>query len=113
APARSVARDADLYVDQLFRDAPGEGAAMIVSHTSRFVVDLNRSEGDIDGDAVEGAGRAPWPRGLVWRLTTDGEPILTAPIPRHELDRRLEAVYRPYHRALAALLERKIERFGF
>jgi N-formylglutamate amidohydrolase len=113
APARSIARDADLYVDQLFQDVPDEGATLLVARYSRFVVDLNRSERDVDGEAVEGGGRPPWPRGLVWRLTTDGDPILTAPIPRAELERRLATVYRPYHGALQALLQRKIQRFGY
>ena len=113
APARSIARDADLYVDRLFQDAPSEGATLVVANTSRFVVDLNRGEDDWDGEAVEGGGRAPWPRGLVWRLTTDGDPILAERLPRRELERRLELVYRPYHRAVEAILERKLARFGF
>ncbi len=112
APARSIARDADLYVDELCRDAPVEGATLLVARTSRLVVDLNRGEGDLDGEAVEGGGRASQPRGLVWRLTTDGDPILAAPLPRRELERRLDAVYRPYHRTLEALLQRKLARFG-
>jgi N-formylglutamate amidohydrolase len=113
APARSIARDADLYVDQLFQDVPGEGATLITARYSRIVVDLNRSESDVDGEAVEGGGRTPWPRGLVWRLTTDGDPILAAPIPRQELERRLATVYRPYHRALQGLIQRKIQCFGY
>jgi N-formylglutamate amidohydrolase len=112
APARSIARDADLHVDELCQDVPREGATLIRAHHSRFVVDLNRSPSDFDGEAVEGGGRAPWPRGLVWRLTTDGDPILPAPIPRHELERRLDLVYRPYHRALEGLVARKLARFG-
>jgi N-formylglutamate deformylase len=112
APARSIARDADLHVDALCQDAPSEGATLIAARAHRFVVDLNRGEGDMDGEAVEGGGRTPSPRGVVWRLTTDGDPILAGPIPRRELERRLEAVYRPYHRALEALLLRKLERFG-
>jgi N-formylglutamate deformylase len=112
APARSIARDADLYVDELFRDVPGEGATLLTARASRFVVDLNRSEVDVDGEAVEGAGRARNPRGVVWRLTTDGDPILAEPLPRLELERRLDAVYRPYHRTLEALLQRKRDRFG-
>ena len=112
APARSIARDADLYVDQLFCDAPREGATLMIARVSRFVVDLNRSEADVDDEAVEGGGRVPSPRGLVWRLTTDGDPLLSAPLPRRELERRLALVYRPYHRALDALLQRKLARFG-
>lgn len=112
APARSIARDADLYVDELSADVPDEGATLLVAKVSRFVVDLNRGETDLDGEAVEGGGRTPAPRGLVWRLTTDGDPMLAAPLPRRELERRLDAVYRPYHRALAALLQRKLAHFG-
>jgi N-formylglutamate amidohydrolase len=112
APARSIARDADLLVDELCQDAPNEGATLLVANMSRFVVDLNRSPTDYDADAVEGGGRTPWPRGLVWRLTTDGDPMLEHAIPRAELERRLDRVYRPYHRTLQGLLERKLERFG-
>src|SRR5689334_3002733 len=73
APAASVARDADLYVDALFADAPAEGATLLVARASRYVVDLNRSESDCDREAVEGGGKDPWPRGLIWRLTTEGD----------------------------------------
>jgi N-formylglutamate deformylase len=113
APARSIGRDADLYVDQLFQDAPSEGATLIVAQMSRYVVDLNRGETDVDADAVEGAGRAPWARGLIWRLTTEGDPILLARLSRPELERRLDQVYRPYHRAVQAAVSRKVARFGF
>jgi N-formylglutamate amidohydrolase len=113
APARSIGRDADLHVDQLFQDAPDEGATLIYARSSRYVIDLNRSETDVDEHAVEGAGRAPWSRGLIWRLTTDGDPILLGRLPRSELERRLEQIYRPYHRALQGLLARKVARFGF
>jgi N-formylglutamate amidohydrolase len=100
-------------VDELFRDAPASGATLIVARTSRYVVDLNRAESDFDGETVEGGGRTPSPRGVVWRLTTDGDPVLCARLPHAELERRLDAVHRPYHRALQALLQRKVERFGF
>jgi N-formylglutamate amidohydrolase len=112
APARSIGRDADLYVDALFQDAPDHGATLLVAQMSRFVIDLNRSETDCDAEAVAGAGATPWPRGLIWRLTTDGDPVLLGRIPQRELARRLEQVYRPYHAALAGLLARKRARFG-
>ncbi len=113
APARAVARDADLFVDELFADAPALGATLLVARTSRYLVDLNRAEGDFDAESVEGGGRTPSPRGVVWRLTTDGEPVLCARLPRSELQRRIDAFHRPYHRALAGLLQRKCDRFGF
>jgi N-formylglutamate amidohydrolase len=113
APARSIARDADLYVDGLYADAPAMGATMLVARTSRYVIDLNRSEVDVDGEVVEG-GRPDirLHHGLVWRTTSDGERALSRRLTPGELHERLEAVWRPYHRALAELIERKRERFG-
>src|SRR5689334_35060 len=76
APARCIGRDADLYVDELFQDAPAEGASLLVARASRYVIDLNRSEDDYDSEAVEGGGLRPSARGLIWRLTTEGNQIL-------------------------------------
>ena len=75
APAFAIARDADLFVDELFQDAPSVGATLLRAHTSRFVVDLNRGPDDYDAEAVDGGSRSPWPRGVVWRLATDGERV--------------------------------------
>lgn len=112
-PLRSVARDADLYVDELYADAPETGATLLVAHTSRYLIDLNRAEDDFDASAVEGGAASPSrARGLVWSLTTDNEPALSRPLTRAELDERLAAVYRPYHETLLGLLDRKRARFG-
>jgi N-formylglutamate amidohydrolase len=113
APARSLVRDADLYVDELYREAPIEGATLLVSHVSRYVCDLNRSESDVDAATVDGGGSRATPHGLVWRTTTDDQPALGAPLPRSELIRRLRDFYRPYHARLSEILERKRHRFGF
>jgi N-formylglutamate amidohydrolase len=113
APARSIARDADLYVDALYQDAPADGATVLVARASRYVIDVNRSEGDVDGEVVEG-GRADvrMQHGLVWRATSEGEPALARKLSRAELEERLDLVWRPYHRELAAIIERKRARFG-
>ncbi|WP_394827513.1 N-formylglutamate amidohydrolase [Pendulispora albinea] len=122
APARSIAQDADLYVDELYADAPSEGATLLVAHTSRYVLDLNRGEEDWDREAVAAPasfrggtnhGSARMPRGLVWRLTTDGQPALARPLSLAELDERIDRIHRPYHRTLWSVLERKRERFGY
>jgi N-formylglutamate deformylase len=114
APARAIGHDADLYVDELYAEAPAHGATLITSHVSRYVCDLNRSELDVDAESVEGSPpHARATRGIIWRLTSEGARVLEAPLPRVELERRLDTYYRPYHRALAAVLERKRARFGF
>lgn len=113
APAVSLGRDADLYVDDLFADAPLSGAALLVAKQSRYVIDLNRGESDVDPYSVEGGSARPTPHGLIWRTTTEGQPALAAPLPRRELERRLERYYRPYHARLAELLEERKREFGF
>ena len=113
APARSIGRDADLWVDELYQDAPLHGATMLIARTSRYLVDLNRSEKDVDSESVEGApANARATRGIVWRLTSDGFRVLDAPLSHRELDRRLDTYYRPYHRTLAELIDRKRAKFG-
>jgi N-formylglutamate deformylase len=112
APARSLGYDADLYVDDLYADAPLEGATLVTAHISRYVCDLNRAEGDVDSLSVEGGPTRPAPHGLVWRLTTENQPALTQPLSQKELTRRLQRIYRPYHAALSEILLRKQRRFG-
>lgn len=113
APARALGFDADLYVDELYAAAPLEGATLLASRVSRYVCDLNRGEGDVDALTAEGGNARSTPHGLVWRTTTEALPAIARPLPRAELERRLEQIYRPYHNTLRELLEDKRRRFGF
>ena len=112
APARAIGRDADLFVDRLFEAAPKSGASFIAANISRYVVDLNRGPLEIDGLAVERGGPQNLPRGLIWRIGTEGDPILARRLTQAELERRLDFLYRPYHAALEALIEEKRKKFG-
>lgn len=115
APARALARDADLFVDELYEDATAEGATLLVAHTSRYAVDLNRAEDDVDVGVVVGDPRAarPHARGLLWRTTTDDEPALDRPLTQEEYRFRVDTIHRPYHDVLRTVLDRKIARFGY
>ena len=114
APAYTLARDADLYVDRLYADAPSEGATLLIAQISRLAVDLNRAETDIDEETVEGGPAQPRaPRGLIWRLASDGSRVIARPLAKAELEERLAQIYRPYHQALRTVLDRKVARFGF
>ncbi len=113
APARAIARDADLYVDRLYELAPGEGATLLVARASRYAIDVNRSESDVDAEVVEGARAEPrMHHGLVWRTTSDGEAALSRRLTRDELEERLNLVWRPYHRELSAIVAQKVAKFG-
>src|SRR6187402_298317 len=113
APVRSLGNDADLYVDELYADAPSVGASLLVAELSRYVCDLNRSEQDVDPLAAVGGTAQRAPHGLIWRDTTEGQRALYQPLSREELERRLVRFYRPYHQCLAELLAAKRARFGF
>ncbi len=113
APARSIGRDADLFVDELFADAPDCGATSIVASVSRYVCDLNRAETELDSHTTPDGASPSAPHGVIWRRTTSGQPALGAPLPGTEVKRRIAALYHPYHRTLDELLEEKQKRFGY
>jgi N-formylglutamate amidohydrolase len=50
--------------------------------------------------------------GCIPRVAHNGTPIYGRKLKRDEADRRLEQVYKPYHRALEALLKRAQAMFG-
>ncbi|MBP9113532.1 MAG: N-formylglutamate amidohydrolase [Polyangiaceae bacterium] len=109
-----VVRDADNRVDELFAEIDTLGVGLLVSKVSRYVIDLNRGEHDVDDAAVERIHRegARFPRGVIWSRTTDEIPCLRAPLPRREFDHRIETYYRPYHATLRAELHRLRETYG-
>lgn len=113
APAQSLGRDADLFVDDLYADAPDVGATLLVSHVSRYVCDLNRAESDVDALTVEGGAARSAPHGVIWRVTTDNRPALQRTLPYSELERRITRIYRPYHQTLTALLQQRVQEFGY
>jgi N-formylglutamate amidohydrolase len=109
-----VLRDADLYVDRLWNDAPEEGASLLVAQVSRYVVDLNRAEDDVEREIVPDhpAPRPTQSRGVIWRTTTEGLPALVDRLSYAALEARLARYHRPYHAALAAEVDRKVMSFG-
>jgi len=115
APQGAMLRDADIYVDKLYANAPSFGAALLVASVSRYVVDLNRSRDDVDAATVSDHPTpvGAQPRGVVWRATTDGRPILARPLSYQSLLARFEHYYLPYHRALRETLEALRAEFGY
>jgi N-formylglutamate amidohydrolase len=110
----AMLRDSDIYVDQLYQRAPENGATLLVSRVSRYVVDLNRGPDDVDSAAVPGHPKARHvpARGVVWRARTDGTPLLRAPLTVEQFTRRLELFYKPYHRTLREVAVQIREQHG-
>jgi N-formylglutamate amidohydrolase len=115
ADTQGMLRDADLFVDRLYAHAPDQGAALVCASISRYVLDLNRSPRDVDLKVcpeLSQPGR-PNPRGLIWRLSTDGKTILPRPLTLEEVEDRIRHIHRPYHEKLRSLLEDRKQKFGF
>lgn len=114
-----LAHDGDLYVDELYRDCPTQlGIPLITTPWSRFLVDLNRLPDDVSPRTVAGSAYQIAPgyyrdRGVIWAVTTRGEPIYHGPLTPAEFETRMRCYFRPYHEALGALLDEARERFGF
>ncbi len=113
ASARSIGQDADLYVSELFSRAPRYGAHLLYSRMSRYVCDLNREESELDAQTVSSGTAVSSPHGVVWRKSTEGRPAIASPLTTQEVERRLSAVYRPYHQALYELVQEKRSKFGY
>jgi len=111
----------DAYVDRLLADVHLTGAPVICGLVARGFVDLNRAESEMDPYMFENP-QASWfaqrsPRveaglGCIPRVAFNGAPIYSRKLYREEAEARLDQVYRPYHRALEALLRRAQAMFG-
>jgi N-formylglutamate amidohydrolase len=120
ASLRLEDRFADLVAEAVARET---GAALLIAHAPRAMIDLNRAPDDIDWEMV--AGGAPEPRvrlaagrrarsglGLVPRRLPGLGELWKRRLTRDELAARLEQVHNPYHTALAAGLETLRDRWG-
>ncbi|PZU75802.1 MAG: N-formylglutamate amidohydrolase [Brevundimonas sp.] len=107
----------DALVAQLVADGPRHGAPLIVGRLGRAYVDLNRDPDELDPALIEGAqgpvgAKTAAGYGVMPRLTGDGRPLYDRRLTLDEARRRIAAAHRPYHEALAALMQAARERQG-
>lgn len=121
-PALAQLRLEDRHADRLGVAVAREtGAALLVAHAPRALLDLNRAEDDVDWDMVEGGrpdgaaqaepgqrsnARARSGLGLVPRRLPGSGEIWRGRLAPEELAARIELIHRAYHAALAAELAR-------
>ncbi|MCC6913482.1 MAG: N-formylglutamate amidohydrolase [Rhodospirillaceae bacterium] len=114
-------RSEDCYVDQLFSGAPDFGAPLVRALYPRAYLDVNREPYELDpemfNDALPDFANTTSVRvgaglGTIPRIVATRREIYRAKLNFEEAERRIEAVYRPYHRALAGLIARAHARFG-
>lgn len=111
----SLYRDSDIFVDELYADAPSAGASLLVARASRYVVDLNRGADDVDRSTVPDHPdpRGLQPRGVVWRMATDGRALMERPLRYAAFRERIALYHAPYHRLLEGELRRLREVYGY
>lgn len=117
----ALRRSEDAYVDRLFAAVGTLGAPLMVAHFPRAYLDLNREPNELDPrlfigrlppDANMRSVRVAGGLGTIPRIVGDGQDIYFGRIPVEEGLRRIEALYKPYHRALDERLCRTHARFG-
>lgn len=102
--------DTDWYVDRLYKDyATAEGATFLRANYSRYVIDLNRPP---NNEALY-PGQAKIP--LCPDITFKEDPIYREGLAPddEEIKRRLRKFWTPYHRELAAQIERVKAQHGY
>lgn len=119
--ATALRRSEDAFVDELFAGVVDLGAPMLAAQFPRALLDVNRGMSELDAGMFEGElgvpVDAPGPRvvaglGVIPRIVRDGAEIYRGKIDGTEARTRLNQFYKPYHQALASLLEDTRSRFG-
>jgi N-formylglutamate amidohydrolase len=117
----NLRRSEDAFVDELFASAVEIGAPLIAARFPRAFLDVNRAPAEIDAAMFDGpldvAVDAVSPRvsaglGVIPRIVRDGAEIYREKLSAREAEDRLARFYRPYHAALAGLIDDTLQTFG-
>ena len=123
-PGRAALRLEDRLVDTLGEAvAVATGAALIVAHAPRAMLDLNRSADDVDWEMIAGrpAGRVPHQPpgrrarsglGLIPRRVPGLGEVWRGRLDHAELEARIAGIHAPYHTRVAAELAQLRARWG-
>jgi N-formylglutamate deformylase len=109
----------DLFVNQLYDQAPLYGATLLSAEFPRSYLDVNRRVDDIDPQllanqdtaTVAVSDKTNLGMGLVWRLLA-GEPIYSRFLSTNEIEGRIENCYWPYINELNNNANRLYKKFN-
>jgi len=117
----ALRRSEDSFVDMLFADAPHYGAPLLKALFPRAYLDVNREAFELDPAMFEDALpahvntrslRVAAGFGTIARVVAEGMVIYREKMPFSEAERRVAALYHPYHSALSELLSGSLRQFG-
>jgi N-formylglutamate amidohydrolase len=118
----ALRKSEDCYVDELFSDTPALGAPLLRALYPRAYLDVNREPYELDPDMFDGtlpafvnstSARVAAGLGTIARIVASRREIYRDKLSFTEAERRIEGVYKPYHRALRDLVNRAWNSFGF
>src|SRR3954463_9770391 len=108
----SLRRSEDSFMDELIEDLSGRGFPVVRGNFPRSYVDVNREPYELDPRMFSGrlpsfantrSMRVAGGLGTIPRVVGDGQEIYRERLNLDDALRRIEALYKPYHRALGAL----------
>jgi N-formylglutamate amidohydrolase len=117
----TLRRSEDSFVDDLIAGVVPRGYPLMRAHFPRCYVDVNREPYELDPRMFEGrlpsfantrSMRVAGGLGTVARVVGDSQEIYGQRIPVDDAIRRIESLYKPYHRALRRLFTRVHRSFG-
>jgi N-formylglutamate amidohydrolase len=119
--ALALRRSEDAFVDELFCEMVGMGAPLMAACFPRAYLDLNREPYELDSRMFDGrlpafantrSMRVAGGLGTIPRIVADGQEIYRSRLPVDEAIKRIDWLYKPYHRALRQLVHRTAHAFG-
>src|ERR1700682_2485945 len=111
----TLRRSEDSFVDDLIAGIAARGHPIMKAHFPRCYVDVNREPYELDPRMFDGrlpsfantrSMRVAGGLGTVARVVGDAQEIYHQRIPIDDALRRIEGLYKPYHRALRRLVTR-------
>ena len=117
----TLRRSEDSFVDELIAGVVARGYPLMRAHFPRCFVDVNREPYELDPRMFEGrlpsfantrSMRVAGGLGTVARVVGDAQEIYDHRIPVDDALTRIEALYKPYHRALRRLFTKLHRDFG-
>ena len=112
----------DMYVNDLILDLDSHGITILQNYVSRLVIDLNRSEQEIDTNfilniphnyQVSITPKVKAGLGLIPFKNSSGKNIYSKKLSWTEVCFRLEKFYNPWHMALNKQIKELLKIFGF
>ncbi len=117
----TLRRSEDSFVDELIAGVVAHGFPLMHAHFPRCFVDVNREPYELDPRMFEGrlpsfantrSMRVAGGLGTVARVVGDAQEIYDQRIPVDDALRRIESLYKPYHRSLRRLFSKLHRDFG-